>query len=222
MTDYLDAWLKTPWLPLYDERGSCAHCYGGAWWWTYLASLSPKILPRYFAVLGAADRAGKPTSVGVAQLDTALRDSGVGSLEHVFTRFSVGLYRRGLPVGNAYSLKSSTAPRTTSIRGVFGLSTQYVGISVPRKSRGVVVSVPYGSGPRPTVTLLVGGPHGRQIVARSFRPGRGVVLSTLFRNPSERRRITLIVTSGNLNGVPYRVDYAAVGRSGRLPGWIAF
>jgi hypothetical protein len=82
--------------------------------------------------------------------------------------------------------------------------------------------VPYGSGPRPDVTLLVGGPHGRQIAARRFRPGRGVVLSTLFRNSSERRRITLIVTSGNLNGVPYRVEYASVGRSGRLPGWIAF
>jgi hypothetical protein len=95
-------------------------------------------------------------------------------------------------------------------------------MTVPRHSRGLVVSVPYGSGPRPNVALLVGGPHGREIVARQFRPGRGVVLSTLFRNPSERRRITLIVTSGNLNGVPYRVEYAAVGRSGRLPGWIAF
>ena len=222
MTNYLDAWLKTPWLPLYDERGSCVHCYGGAWWWTYLARLSPKILPRYLAVLEAADRADKPTSVGVAQLDTALRRSGVGSLQHVFTRFSVNLYRRGLPLGDAYSLKSSTTPRKTSIRGVFGLSTHYISISAPRRSRGLVVSVPYGSGPRPDVTLLVGGPHGRQIAARRFRPGRGVVLSTLFRNSSERRRITLIVTSGNLDGVPYRVEYASVGRSGRLPGWIAF
>jgi len=222
MTNYLDAWLKTPWVPLYDERGSCIHCYGGAWWWTYLARLSPKILPRYLAVLAAADRAGKPTSVGVEQLDTALRGSGVGSLEHVFTRFSLNLYRRGLPLGNAYRLRSSTAPRKTSIRGVFGLSTHYIAISVPRQARGLVISVPYGSGPRPDVTLVVGGPHGRQIVSRHFRPGRGVVLSTLFRNTREHRQISLIVTSGNLDGVPYRVEYAAVGRSGRLPGWIAF
>jgi hypothetical protein len=173
-------------------------------------------------VLAAAERAGKPTSVGVEQLDTALRRSGVGSLEHVFTRFSLNLYRRGLPLGDAYRLRSSTAPRKTSIRGVFGLSTHYVAISVPRQSRGLVVSVPYGSGPRPDVTLVVGGPHGRQVVSRRFRPGRGVVLSTLFRNSRERRQISLIVTSGNLNGVPYRVEYAAVGRSGRLPGWIAF
>jgi hypothetical protein len=134
----------------------------------------------------------------------------------------MNLYRRGLPLGNAYSLKSSTAPRKTSIRGVFGLSTQYIAMTVPRHSRGLIVSVPYGSGPRPKVALLVGGPQGREIVARQFRPGRGVVLSTLFRSPSERRRITLIVTSGNLNGVPYRVEYAAVGQNGRLPGWIAF
>ena len=27
-TQYLDAWLGSPWLPLYDERFSCSHCYG--------------------------------------------------------------------------------------------------------------------------------------------------------------------------------------------------
>lgn len=222
MTDYLNAWLKTPWLPLYDERGSCAHCYGGAWWWTYLARLSSKILPRYLAQLAADDRRGVSTRVGVKQLDTALRQSGVGSLDHVFTRFSLNLYRRGLPLGDPYSLKSSTTPRKTLIRGVFGLSAHYIPISVPRSARGLVVSVPYGHGPRPEVTLVVGGPHGRQIAGKRFRPGRGVVLSTLFRNESERRRVVLIVTSGSLNGVPYRVEYAAVSRGGRLPGWISF
>ena len=95
-------------------------------------------------------------------------------------------------------------------------------VSVPRGARGLVVSVPYGKGPRPQITLVVGGPHGREIVAKRFRPGRGVVLSTLFRNSSERRHVTLIVTSGTVKGVPYRVEYAAVGREGKLPGWIAF
>ena len=222
MSEYLDAWLKTPWLPLYDERAACAHCYGGAWWWRYLAGLRPKILPRYLTQLATDDRRGVSIRVGVTELDTALKRSGVGSLDHVFTRFSLNLYRRGLPLGDPYSLKSSTTPRRTTIRGVFGLSAHYIPISVPRGARGVVVSVPYGNGPRPEVTLVVGGPDGRQIVGKRFRPGRGMVLSTLFRNAGERRRVVLIVTSGSLNGVAYRVEYAAVGRGGRLPGWVAF
>jgi len=49
-----------------------------------------------------------------------------------------------------------------------------------------------------------------------------VILSTLFRSASERKRIVLIVTSGHLNGVTYQVGYAAVGPRGKLPGWIAF
>jgi hypothetical protein len=222
MTDYLDSWLRSPWLPLYDERKSCVHCYGGAWWWLYLADLSPKILPRYFARLQADDRRGKSTRVGVSQLDAALKESGVGSLDHVFTRFSMSLYRSGLPVGDAYSLKSSTSFRASPVRGVYGLSAHYVPITVPSRARGVVVSVPYGKGPRPHATLVVGGPHGRQIVAKQSRSRRGFVLSTLFRNRGERRKIVLIVTSGSLNGVLYQVHYAAVGAHGRLPGWIAY
>ena len=46
-TDYLDRWLSTPYLPLYDERFSCEHCYGGAWWWLYLSGLNRNVLPRY-------------------------------------------------------------------------------------------------------------------------------------------------------------------------------
>jgi hypothetical protein len=222
VTGYLNDWLKTPWVALDDERGSCVHCYGGAWWWLYLTGLSPKVLPRYLSDLAADQARSMPTTVGVTQLDKALRSSGVGSLEHVFTRFSLNLFRRGLPLGNPYSLKSSTTPRKVSIRAVSGLSTHYVPVSVPRGARGLVVSVPYGHGPRPDVTLVVGGPHGRAITAKRFRPGRGVVLSTLFRNSNERRRVTLIVTSGSATGVPYRVEYAAVGRDGKLPGWVAF
>lgn len=222
MKDYLDAWLRAPWLPLYDERASCAHCYGGAWWWLYLARLNNKILPRYLAALAADDARGVATRVGVTQLDRALRGSRAGSLYDVFTRFSLNLYRRGLPVGSAYSLKTSTTPRTTAIRSVFGLSTHYVPISVPARARGVVVAVPYGGGPRPQVTLVVGGPKGRQVAGKRFRPGQGVILSTLFRNARERRRIVLIVTSGRANGVRYAVQYAAVGTRTRLPSWIAF
>jgi hypothetical protein len=221
-SDYLNTWLKTPWVALNDERSSCVHCYGGAWWWLYLIGLRPKALPRYLSDLAADQVRGVNTTVGVTALDKALRSSGAGSLQHVFARFSLNLYRRGLPLGNPYSLKSSTTPRKVSIRAVAGLSTHYIPVSVPRGARGLVVSVPYGRGPRPNVALVVGGPHGRDIVAKRFRPGRGVVLSTLFRNPSERRRVTLIVTSGTVTGVPYGVEYMAVGRDGKLPGWVAF
>jgi hypothetical protein len=222
MDNYLDAWLSQPWLPLYDERFGCAHCYGGAWWWQYLVRLNSGVLPRYFALLEAADQRGKPSRVGVAQLDRALRNSRSGTLNDVFAAFSLNLYRRGLPLGDTYSLRSSTKPRATSIRTVYGLSTQYVPVRVPPRSRGVVIAVPHGNGPRPRVALVVGGPKGRLIVGKPFRPGQGVILSTLFRSASERRRIVLIVTSGHLNGVAYQVGYAAVGRSGKLPGWIAF
>ena len=43
-----------------------------------------------------------------------------------------------------------------------------------------------------------------------------------FSNAAERRRIVLVVTSGHFQGVDYQLGYAAVGRHGRLPGWIAF
>jgi len=222
MEDYLGAWLNQTWLPLYDERFGCAHCYGGAWWWQYLARLDPRVLPRYFELLGAADEQGKPARVGVAQLDRALRDTHSGALDNVFAAFSLNLYRRGLPVGGAYSLRSSTKPRATSIRGINGLSTQYVRIHVPAGSRGVVIAVPHGDGPRPQVALVVGGPKGRRVVGKRFRPGQGVILSTLFHTAAERKNVVLIVTSGHLNGVAYQVGYASVGRRGKLPGWIAF
>jgi len=222
-TEYLDAWLSTPWLPLYDERFSCAHCYGGAWWWLYLSKLNSKVLPSYFAKLEADDRRGsKTTLVGVSQLDSALRSSGAGALSNVFARFSLDLYRRGLPVARALTLNASTTGRTTQVRGVFGLSTHYVSISVPAGSRGVAVAVPYGGGPDPSVMLVVGGPKGRRVVSKRVRPGRGVLLATTFRNAAERKHVLLIVTSGHLDGVAYQLGYAAIGPRGRLPGWIAF
>jgi hypothetical protein len=222
-TNYLDEWLSTPWLPLFDERFSCTHCYGGAWWWLYLSKLNRGVLPRYFADLEAADHAGsRTTQLGVSQLDAALRSSGVGSLADVFAKFSLGLYRRGLPVGRALTLRASTTARTTKVLPVFGLSTHYVSISVPSRSRGVVVAVPYGHGSAPSVTMVVGGPNGRRVVARGVRPGKGVLLATAFRSRAERRNVLLIVTSGHVDGVDYQLGYAALGRRGHLPGWIAF
>ncbi|MDX6506448.1 MAG: hypothetical protein QOG06_1092 [Gaiellaceae bacterium] len=221
-SDYLDAWLSDPWLPLDDERFSCSHCYGGAWWWLYLDGLNRDVLPRYFSQLGADDQAGKPTRVGVSQLDSALRASHVGSLDATFAAFSVGLYRRGLPLGAPFALNATTKSRATSVISLSGLSTHYIPVRVPRKSRGVIIAVPYGKGPSPSVTMVVGGPKGRRVTGKRVRPGKGVVLSTAFRNTAERRSIVLIVSSGHLNGVRYQLGYAAVGAHGRLPGWIVF
>jgi hypothetical protein len=222
-TQYLDAWLGSPWLPLYDERFSCSHCYGGAWWWLYLSGLNRRVLPNYFAKLEEDDRAGKKTTrIGVSQLDAALRRSHAGSLATVFAKFSLGLYRRGLTLGSALTLNASTRTHATRALGIFGLSTHYIPVHVPTRARGVVVAVPFGHGPAPTVAMVVGGPKGRRVVAKQSRPGRGVVLSTLFRNAAERKRIVLVVTSGHLEGVDYQLGFAAVGPRGRLPGWIAF
>ena len=222
-TGYLDQWLTTPWLPLDDERSGCARCYGGAWWWLYLESLKGAVLPRYFAKLESDDRSGKTsTLLGVTQLDSAVSASGNGSLASVFASFSVGLYRRGLPVGRALSLKASDSSRTTRVLGVFGLSTHYVSIAVPASSRGVVVAIPYGNGPAPSVTMIVGGPKGRRVVGKRVRPGKGVLLATTFRNAAERKHVLVVVTSGHLEGVQYQLGYAAVGPHGHLPGWIAF
>ena len=222
-TGYLDQWLTTPWLPLDDERSGCARCYGGAWWWLYLESLKGAVLPRYFAKLESDDRSGKTsTLLGVTQLDSAVSASGNGSLASVFASFSVGLYRRGLPVGRALSLQASDSSRTTRVLGVFGLSTHYVSIAVPASSRGVVVAIPYGNGPAPSVTMIVGGPKGRRVVGKRVRPGKGVLLATTFRNAAERKQVLVVVTSGHLEGVQYQLGYAAVGPHGHLPGWIAF
>src|SRR5205085_1811111 len=80
----------------------------------------------YFAKLGADDQRGVSTRIGINQLDTALRTSKLGSLFRVFSRFSLNLYRRGLPLGAPYHLKTSTSARASRIRSVFGLATQYV------------------------------------------------------------------------------------------------
>jgi hypothetical protein len=222
MTDYLDAWLKAPWLPLYDERSNCVHCYGGAWWWLYLAAESKKVLPAYFAKLAADDAKGVSTRVGVDQLDTALKTSKLGSLFQVFTRFSLNLYRRGLPLGSPFKLTSSTRPQEASVRGVFGLSTQYVPIRVPAKSSGLIVSLPSSAGPAPDVSLVLGGPHGRRVVGKRFRPGQGVIISTLFRSAKERRNVVLIVTSGTKKGARYSIQFAALRAGQKIPQWIAW
>lgn len=220
--EYLDGWLAQPWLSLDDERFGCAHCYGGAWWWNYLLGLKGGVVPRYFAQLQADDGNGKSTAVGVPELDSALRKAGAGTLDSVFRKFSLNLYDRGLRLGAPYSLSASPKPRATRVFKMLGLSAQYVPLHVPTKARGVVVAVPYGAGPRPDMTLVVGGPKGRRITGKRFRPGRGVIFSTVFRNARERKRVVLVLTSGHPGAVLYQLGYASVPPGGKLPTWIAF
>lgn len=219
---YLNGFLAQPWLSLNDERFGCAHCYGGGWWWDYLLGLRGKVVPDYFAQLQADDQKGKSTAAGVTELAAALRQSGAGTLDSVFRKFSLNLYDRGLSLGAPYSLSASTQARHTRVFKVLGLSAQYLPVRVPKTARGVVVAVPYGTGPQPDATLIVGGPKGRRITGKRFRPGRGVIFSTVFRNAAERKHVVLVLTSGNVKSVPYQLGYASVPPGGKLPTWIAF
>jgi hypothetical protein len=162
------------------------------------------MLPNYFAKLETDDRAGKKsTRIGVSQLDAALRTSHASSLATVFAKFSLGLYRRGLPLGSALTLNASTRIHATRALGVFGLSTHYIPVHVPARARGVVVAVPFGHGPAPSVAMIVGGPKGRRVPQRrraeadrprgDERPPRG------RRLPARRRR-------GRATRPPARLD----------------
>lgn len=219
---YLNGFLAQPWLSLNDERANCEHCYGGAWWWDYLLGLRRSVVPDYFAQLQADDQNGKPTTVGISELAAALKQSGAGTLDSVFRKFSLNMYDRGLSLGAPYRLSASTRPRHTRVYKVLGLSAQYVPVRVPATARGVVVAVPYGTGPLPSATLVVGGPKGRRIVGKRLRPGRGVIFSTVFRNAGERKHVVLVLTSGHIKHVQYQLGYASVAPGGKLPTWIAF
>jgi hypothetical protein len=95
-------------------------------------------------------------------------------------------------------------------------------VHVPSTARGVVVAVPYGTGPQPDATLVVGGPKGRRIVGKRLKPGRGVIFSTVFRNAKERKHVVLVLSSGHVSSVRYQLGYASVPPGGKLPTWIAF
>jgi hypothetical protein len=218
----LNGFLAQPWRSLNDERSGCAHCYGGGWWWDYLLSLRRSIVPDYFAQLQTDDQKGTSISAGVSELAAALRQSGAGTLDSVYRKFSLNMYDRGLSLGAPYSLSASTKPRHTRVFRVLGLSAQYVPVHVSKSARGIVVAVPYGKGPLPSATLVVGGPKGRRIIGKRLRPGRGVIFSTVFRNAAERKRVVLVLTSGHVNNVQYQLGYASVPPGGRLPTWIAF
>ena len=69
---------------------------------------------------------------------------------------------------------------------------------------------------------MVGGPKGRRVVGKPFRPGQGTIVSTVFRNASERRSVVLILTGGRANGARYRIQYVAVRQHAKLPGWVVF
>ena len=129
--DYMDQWLAQPWRPLFDERFYCDHCYGGALWWATLAQGEPTLLPQYFAALGRQAKAKKKPGFGLDLLSTLLRKHGAGSLDSVFFRFAVGLYRAGLRPVPTYTLTARRSA-TIHVERIDPLSMHFIPIAVPR------------------------------------------------------------------------------------------
>ena len=194
-TAYLDAWLAEPWRPLFDERFYCDHCYGGAWWWTYLMEGDAKLLPQYLDALAARRSSGARIGDGTATLDATVRARDDGSLESVFASFAVALYHAGLKPRATYSLASGHV----HVAALNGLSMHYVPIEVPAHARRVTVTVASVSGRAPHASLVVGGPKGRIV-------GLG---TTPLRNRAEQRHVMLVVASAGTAPARYRVAVTA-------------
>ena len=217
--EFLRAWLKQPWRPMHDGREHCGRCYGAAWWWNYLLAKSPNLLPAYFERLSAAQRQGKPIYWGLRQLHELLVARKLGSLNQAFARFSLSLHRRGLLVGAAYRVTAQGRLRATRSLPLYRLSTQYAPVSVRSGERGIYLLIAHARGARPAVSLVLGGPSGREVRARTLASGRLSVLRTTFRNDRERKKVMLIVSSAVENGT----KYALIGRTfrtERMPRWI--
>ena len=118
-TQYLDAWLGSPWLPLYDERFSCSHCYGGAWWWLYLSGPEPAHAAELLRQ--ARDRRPRGQEVDTHRRLPARRsaaDEPRGLTGHRLREVLARLYRRGLRLGSALTLNASTRTHATRALGV--------------------------------------------------------------------------------------------------------
>ena len=211
---YVDQWLHETARPLYDDRFNCDRCYGDALWWNFVFDQKGSLLQTYLGRLYGYQKLGRPLLLGTQPLDEVMQRRGYGSLFDVFTAFSKELYRTGAIPDATYVLRAPLGlknARTTGVRSVAGLSMHYVPVIVPSAARGVVVVVKTGGGPVPDVTLIVGGPSGREIKPEVKRVGtvRQLFFSTSFRSARERARVILIVTSGRQAGANYLVTDAA-------------
>src|SRR5215217_6293302 len=164
---YLDAWLGSPWLPLYDERFSCSHCYGGAWWWLYLSGPEPAHAAELLRQ--ARDRRPRGQEVDAHRRLAARRsaaDEPRGLTGHRLREVLARPLPTRAPPRLGAHLNASTRIHATRALGVFGLSTHYIPVHAPARARGVVVAVPFGHGPAPSVAMIVGGPKGRRVPQR--------------------------------------------------------
>ena len=196
-TDYMDEWLAQPWRPLFDERFYCDHCYGGALWWATLAQGEPKLLPQYFAALGRKAAAKKKLGFGLDLLDGLLRRHRDGSLDSVFFRFAVGLYRAGARPDPTYTLSARHSAEIHRAR-IDPLSMHFVPIAVPSSCRTLELGIASSSKLFHAV-VIVGGPKGRVVTHDPIR------LDTA----AERRHVLLIVTSGGVATQSYAVKLLA-------------
>lgn len=208
---YVRQWLREPWRSLFDERGGCDHCYGGALWWRFLARLGGRILPAYFARLEGFAPGAESTGDGTRPLDEVIsrQTNGRESLFSAFSRFSYDIYRDGAGPAAYARLSASTTRQSTPARVVRGLSTHYIPITVPADARGIGVSVAATGGPAPDVKLIVGGPQGRSVERTLRSADREQRFRTRFASRAEARDVMLIVTSGRREGASYTVSYQA-------------
>jgi hypothetical protein len=183
---YFDQWLAQPWRPLFDESFTCDHCYGGAWWWAFLAQARPNLLAEYFTALGRLDTAHQAVGTGLAPLDLLLRRHGDGPLSSVFFRFAGDLYRAGLQPRLAYVLDAKRGHPQRSRHEISPLSMHYVPIVVPASTHALWLGIDTGKRSQLRVAVIVGGPKGRLVTANPIR----------FRSAKERSHVLLIVTSG--------------------------
>jgi hypothetical protein len=211
LTDFaVDAWLKTPWMSLYDQRRGCVRCYGGAIWWRFLFQLHGQVLPAYMGRLFGYQKTGTPILDGTAPLTEILQKKGKGSLWDNFTRFSINLYRGGYHPKPLYGLRAEAKQQLTKIRVVNGLSTHYIPIAVPANATKLRVAIATGGGPRPNVQLVTGGPKGRAFTGGALKVINGKSFEFTLRNDAERKANMLIVTSGRRDPVAYQIAFQAI------------
>jgi hypothetical protein len=208
--DYLDHWLDQPWRSVYDSRGSCDHCYGGALFWRFLFGLGGNVVQEYFGRLSGYVKTTQAVGDGTQPLDEILQRRAHGSLYSAFTRFSYDIYRAGYRPLPRYRLNASKEIHKTPMRVVRGLSTHYIPITVPAGVDAIGVGVAAGGGPDPEVKLVVGGPKGRVIEGVLHAAAHEQFFVTNFANKRERQNVMLIVTSGRQQGTAYTVTLQTV------------
>ena len=148
-----------------------------------MAQARPRLLPEYFDELSNLDAQHRKVGTGLEPLDRLLRRHGDGPVGSVFFNFAAALYRAGLQPAAAYLLGARSAHTVHSINP---LSMHYVPISVPARTRELWLHVDTVKRSQLRVSVVVGGPKGRQVTANPIH----------LRSEKERQHVLLLITSG--------------------------